>query len=237
MTHPRSFELEAFACGDGEGRTLVERHLAECAHCRAYVARVSALTAPPMRALPSSRPRTTRAPFLALMAASFTLAAAAALFFQYRTRHDTFSQTSDLPTAHTTTPASESFPSEATARAETAFKGGVQLALVRERHGVQERLTGTARVRPGDKLRFEIALDHPESVIAGVLQDDGSFVAVLDDATRRAGTHYSDRALGVDGTPTNGYAVAGPRAAVEAARTHRDLTGVASIRITWEALP
>jgi hypothetical protein len=118
---------------------------------------------------------------------------------------------------------------------ETSFNGGPQVAVVRERDGRQERFVSKVVVRPGDRLRIEVALDRPGSILAGVLADDGTFLPLMADATRGAGTHFSEQAARFDAEPTRGWVIAGPPDAIAKAKAARaPVAGVTAMRLDWE---
>lgn len=100
----------------------------------------------------------------------------------------------------------------------TAFKGGTQLAVIRERDGVQKRFTSEVTVRKGDRLRIEVALDHSANILGGVLAEDGTFLDLLHEGDRGNGTFYSEEAARFDDSPTRGYVIVGPKDAVLRAR-------------------
>lgn len=118
---------------------------------------------------------------------------------------------------------------------DTQFKGGMQVAVVRERGGRQERFSSTVRVRPGDRLRVEVALDQEQAILGAVLADDGTYVELMPQGTRGPGTHFSERSAKVDAAPTRGTIVIGSPEAVARARATRQLTGVSTLRVEWEA--
>jgi hypothetical protein len=223
MNHPSAIDLEGFACGEPSG--AVSGHLPDCAACRAYVerARGVAREAPPPLKLPRAPRRLARAP-----TAVVPLAAAAAALFWMRT--------AQRAPAETPAPA----PTEIAAAApapETTFKGAIQVAVFRERDGRQERSTGPLRVRPGDRLRVEVALDRSQPVAGAVLGDDGSFVELLPGAVRPAGTHLSERSVRIDARPMNGTILVGPPDAVSRARATGAAEGVTTLRLEWEPSP
>jgi hypothetical protein len=118
---------------------------------------------------------------------------------------------------------------------ETSFKGGAQVAVVRERGGRQERFVSTVVVRPGDRLRIEVALDRPGSILAGVLADDGTFLPLMAAATRGAGTHFSEQDARFDAEPTRGWVIAGsPDAIAKAKAARAPVPGVTAMRLEWE---
>jgi hypothetical protein len=55
------------------------------------------------------------------------------------------------------------------------FKGGLSVAVIRDRGGRQDRLTGPFEVEPSDRIRIEIALDREKPVTAGLLSADGTW--------------------------------------------------------------
>lgn len=116
----------------------------------------------------------------------------------------------------------------------TRFKGGLSLAVVRERGGDQTRFTGAVPVRSGDRLRLEVALDRTEAILAAVLGDDGSWLELMAEGARDAGTHLSERSARVDASPTGGVIVVGRAEDVRRARATRDTRGLTTIRIEVE---
>jgi hypothetical protein len=123
---------------------------------------------------------------------------------------------------------------------DTQFKGGMQIAVVRERGGQQARFSSTVPVRPGDRLRVEVALDHEQAILGAVLADDGSYLELMPQAVRGPGTHFSERSAKIDAAPTQGTILIGSPEAVARARNARDahaakdLPGVATLRVEWE---
>lgn len=136
----------------------------------------------------------------------------------------------------TSTSTSTESPLAATDHVEpdTQFKGGMQVAVVRERGGKQERFSSTVRVRPGDRLRVEVALDQEQAILGAVLADDGSYIELMPLATRGPGTHFSERSAKIDGSPTRGTILIGTPEAVARARATRLLVGVSTLRVEWE---
>jgi hypothetical protein len=121
--------------------------------------------------------------------------------------------------------------------AESRFKGGLVVAVVRERGGQQERLTGPFQVRPEDRVRVEVSTDHEGPVAAGLLTDEGEWITLLAPAALEAGTHYSELAARFDESPTHATLIVGDAVAVQRARATRDLAGVVAWRVTSEAGP
>ncbi len=239
MTHPNSLSLEAFACG--EQRDTVADHLRECGVCTAFVERLrGALSAGPSRARAEAAvakvaARTTPRPaenaarrrwFATASVLAVPLAAAAVLLLLVRTPGTRETSPTILPP----TVVAPSDPSP-----ETTFKGGVQVAVVRERGGQQARFTGKVTVRPGDRLRVEVALDREQAILAALMGDDASWLELMSGETRRPGTHFSDRSARVDASPMNATLLVGTPEAVARARTMRLPEGVTAIRVEWEA--
>jgi hypothetical protein len=120
---------------------------------------------------------------------------------------------------------------------DTTFKGGLQIAVVRDRGGEQARFASGVRVRPGDRLRVEVALDREQAILGAVLSDDGSYLELMPLAVRGPGTHFSEKSAKIDGSPTYGTIVIGTPEAVARARATRQLDGVVSLRVEWEGTP
>lgn len=118
---------------------------------------------------------------------------------------------------------------------ETTFKGGVQVAVIRERAGQQARFTGAVAVKPGDRLRVEVALDREQAILAAVMGDDASWLELMTEGARRPGTHFSERSARVDGSPLRGTILVGSPEAVARARSTRRFDEVTTIRVEWES--
>ncbi len=261
MSHPSSLDLEAFAVGEPLPSDFVG-HVERCAACAELVGRLHALvgTGPSAaeaadavsRAVarvalePSDRPEVANdieAPHRArvpqkrklwLFATSVVtpLAAAAAILLFAR------SESLTTPAAPPTTVSRilmAPLPSAAAVEPETTFKGGLQVAVVRERGGQQARFSGPVRVRPGDRIRVEVALDREQAILGAVLGDDGSYLELMADTLRGPGTHFSEKSAKFDDAVTHGTILIGTRDAVAHARATRVLDGVTTIRIEWES--
>ena len=128
-------------------------------------------------------------------------------------------------------------PLTSAAEPETTFKGGLQVAVVRDRGGDQTRFSSAVRVRPGDRLRVEVALDREQAILGAVLSDDGTYLELMPMAVRGPGTHFSEKSAKIDRSPTYGTIVIGTPEAVARARTTKQLDGVATLRVEWEGTP
>jgi hypothetical protein len=240
-THPSSLDLEAFACGEtasSAGRAVAS-HIDDCPACRAFVERVrGALSRGPSKeeardlvARIAKRPaRPARRPVWQYASTVVVpLAAAAALLLFLRTPSTRGVLVPPAPAV--------SEPSSAAPLADpdpkTTFKGGIPIAVIRDRDGVQERFTGSVKVRPGDRLRVELALDREQAILVGVLGDDGSWLELME-GVRRPATHFSDRSARVDSSPTRGSILVGTPEAVARARATRSFEGVSHLRVEWE---
>lgn len=106
---------------------------------------------------------------------------------------------------------------------DTTFKGGIALAVVRERSGAQERVVGEVEVRPFDRLRLELALDGARPIAAGVLAEDGTWASLFAPALLDGGTHFSELSVRFDDNPRDGWIVVGDPVAVERARRERTI--------------
>lgn len=258
MIHPSSLDLEAFACGDELER--VASHLESCDACRGFVdeARVLAGEGPSTEDIERLVARAGRAPaeraandapakptapggrrlWLVTSTVVAPLAAAAAVLLLAR------SAPLPAPAAPAASPSSPSLPPAVspastapspTTDPETTFKGTIQLAVVRERSGEQARFSGHVKVRPGDRIRVEVALDREQAILGAVLADDGSYLEVMPAGVRGPGTHYSEKSARIDGSPTAGTVVIGSPEAVQLARVTKRFEGVTSIRVELEA--
>ncbi len=120
---------------------------------------------------------------------------------------------------------------------ETRFKGDVQLAVVRDRAGHQARFASTTRVRSGDRLRIEVALDREQVIVGGVFGDDGSYLELMPAGVREAGTHFSEHSVRIDAQPTRGIIAVGSPEAMARARAMKDFGGVSTLRLDVEGSP
>lgn len=253
MSHPNAVALEAFALGEKPAGAA--EHVASCEACRAYVERVraelgAATEAPPREVVvriedAARRERGRRVRAIGAVVVPFAVAAALLLVLKRPVSPEatlreagparasselamaTPEPSADEPTVYTLQMA-KSDP-------ETRFKGGLTTAVVRERGGNQARFTRSVGVRSGDRLRLEVALDRTEAILAAVLGDDGSWLELMPEGTRDAGTHLSERSARVDATPTGGVILVGPPEAVRRARVTHDTTGLSSLRVDVEA--
>ncbi len=120
---------------------------------------------------------------------------------------------------------------------ESRFKGGLVVAVVRERGGRQERLAGPFQVRAGDRIRIEVSTDRDGPLTAGLLTDQGEWVMLLAPFALEAGTHYSEQAARFDDSPTRATLLVGHPEDVGRARASRDFARVVAWRVTSEADP
>jgi hypothetical protein len=239
--HPNAIRLEAFACG--EGAPGVAAHVDECEACRAYVDRARRAAHGPedaaldvARLIRTARARERSRRMGRVVALGVPLATAAAVgLWVHHARVAPPAPVLEAPVHESVTAPIVSAPP--VPEPDTTFKGGLQLAVIRERGGAQARFTETVRVRPGDRLRIEVAVDRPQSILGAVVGDDGTYVEVMADAVRPAGTHFSERSARVDASPLHGTILAGAPEAVRRARATGAYAGVASIRVEWEASP
>jgi hypothetical protein len=232
-THPNSLDLEAFACGEPIAR--VATHLPECTTCTAFVERLKGAAAPPTvridRLIDGAKHREQRRRFaFAASTVAVPLAAAAALLLFLRAPGDT-----KKPAASSAPSAVEAPIAMADPDPETTFKGAIQIAVIRERSGQQSRFTDRVTVRPGDRLRVEVALDREQAILAAVMGEDGSWLELMPEGMRRAGTHFSERSARVDTSPLRGTVIAGPPDAVARARATKQFEGVGIVHVEWEA--
>ena len=262
--HPNSLVLEAFACGDEQ--TAVAEHLGICDACDAFVEKLRALVkkgpsledakdfvakiaARVAQQEPApwasehehehehespARTRARRRWFWTATSVGVPLAAAAVLVLLMRSPE---TRPVIVPTATAPTETSVPQPSVTAPDPETTFKGTAQIAVIRERGGLQARFVGSVRVRPGDRLRLEVALDREQAILGGVLADDGDYLELMPQGTRGAGTHFSEKSARIDPSPMAGTIVIGPPEAVKRAVATKKLDGVARLRVEWEGVP
>jgi hypothetical protein len=239
-SHPPAVRLEAVAAGDEPGP--IAAHLATCPSCAAYVARMKSgaeafrtaadpdafteairrraeaaerAQAPSPGAERSTHGRGTAKAFWFVAPA---LAAAAAVLLWLR---------APPQSAPAVVPSSPAVPSADVAR----FKGGLAVAVIRDRSGRQERLTGPVEVEAGDRIRIEIVVDREGAVTAGLLSDDGAWTLLQPPVTVTAGTHYSDLSARFDEAPAGAMLLVGPPEAVDRARKVRSYDGVVAWRV------
>jgi hypothetical protein len=213
MSHPNSLDLEAFACG--EEVSLVAGHLDACEACRAFVEKLRGLPIPKLE-LPSAKKSN-----LYAIGVPLAMAAAILLFLKSRKPEELVAP---APVAQST----------ATEEPTTSFKGVRQVAVIRERNGEQKRFTGHVPVQEGDRLRIEVAIDREQTILAGVLSEDGSFLELMPAVSRPAGTHYSEKSARVSAPPSDGTILVGTEAEIARARQHQATTDVDSIHVEWE---
>ena len=263
MNHPSSLDLEAFAVGEPLPSSFTG-HVEQCAECAELVGLLHALVASgpsaaeaedavsravaramaepsslsandvtPLRQLSGQdKPKERRLWVLATSVIT-PLAAAAAILLLARS--------GPLPTAAPTPPTTVSriqmapFPEAPAVEPETQFKGGAQVAVIRERGGQQARFSGAVRVRPGDRIRVEVALDREQAILGAVLGDDGTYLELMPESLRGPGTHFSEKSAKFDDAPTRGTILIGTRDAVARARATNLLDGVTTVRIEWES--
>lgn len=240
-THPDSVHLDALALGGDDARAVpaeAREHVTTCASCKKYVSELrreisvapslsrGSLPSPSSRALldvSSSPPPPRSAVVRKLFTIGPILAAAAAMLLYFRLQGG--------PAADP----SGTVPTPSVSQAEVHFKGGLPMAVVRERAGVQSRHTHTVDVQAGDRLRIEVALDTARPIAAGILDDTGSYTSLLAPSLLDPGTHYSDRAARIDEHPTAGWVLAGEPEALQRARVSHDWSEIAAMPIRVEA--
>ena len=248
--HPASLDLEAFACG--EQNDSVAEHIASCDACKAFTSDLEAaqrafaeetdvdavIEAAVSAAGKHDAPiRPIRPMTAALRILPFIAMAAGVLLWMRMSATTPDLRGPTPPTTAATNGATTSPANENTTG--TAFKGGTQLAVIRERDGVQKRFTTEVSVRKGDRLRIEVALDRSSNIIAGVLADDGTFLDLLHEGQRGTGTFYSEEAARFDDSPTRGYVIVGTADAVAKARAAgpssiQTAGNVTLMRVVWE---
>jgi hypothetical protein len=232
VTHPPAFKLDALAAGDSDADTLA--HLASCQVCAAYVEQLSSevdrlrATSDPDAFAETvvrraRRPRFAHRAARAIWVAAPTLAAAALVLW---IGHGEPRRGVDAPSA----PGTE-------APVDLHFKGGTSVVAIRDRGGVQERMTGPFEVQADDRVRLEVAVDHTQPITAGLLGADGSWTPLLAAAELKAGTHYSELAARFDDSKTDAWIVVGAPDAVARARETRRLDGVLAWHVTSKAAP
>jgi hypothetical protein len=215
IEHPDATRLDALAAGDED--TEASQHVATCTACAEYVAELSgaartfANTAQAPQAFVQSLRQSRRGPQWRFALVVIPVLAAAAMLVVFM-RAERF----EADTAHSVA---------------TRFKGALQLAVVRERSGRQERFNGKVTVKPRDALVVELAVAEAQELSAAFLGSDGSFVLLLSPRRLSGGTHHSERAARFDDRPTSGTVIAGSPEAVERARRTRSFADVAVLSV------
>ncbi len=249
MSHPAQHRLEALAAGDADPAALA--HLEGCAACAEVVAALRAEVeafrrtadapafvdavlaraearpakpaATPVEAALAAPPRNvTVLRFVTVVAPLFAIAAAIVLYLR-------------TPSTIATAPG----PGKEPAGSDVRFKGGLELAVVREREGTQARFSGDVRVRPGDRIRAEIAIDGQVPLSAVVVQDaaagsDPAAWVLLTPTLLDAGVHFSPESIRFDEERFEGWLVVGEPDKVAAARKSRRWDEVRVMRIRSE---
>jgi hypothetical protein len=253
MNHPSSLDLEAFAVGEPL-RGDDAGHVEQCATCGAFVeqlrgvvasgptakeadqavARVNAVIAPQTER--AARGGTARRVWVITTSVLAPLAAAAAIVLAIQSK-PVAEPSPEAPAESTVMNIQMApLPSHDGTR-DTQFKGGMQVAIVLERGKAQTRYSSNVRtvlVRPGDRIRIEVALDHEQAILGAVLADDGSYLELMPEAMRGPGTHFSERSAKIDAAPTRGTILIGTPGAVARARATKQLDGVATLRVESE---
>jgi hypothetical protein len=227
VSHPALSQLEAYAAGDRVPATV--QHLAACGECTALVEQLGAeykvLPADEFLAKLELRARTEDAgasnniivgPWRARTAWLTGIAALAAGTYLF------------LGHAPPTSPTGVT-------EEGVRFKGeSLQLAVVRERAGTQERLTKAVRVKDGDRVRAELVLERPGAITVVLLRDDGKTWPMLPATELKPGVNYSPEAIRFDAERFVGYVVAGDPETVARALSKQDFAKVQRVRIESE---
>jgi hypothetical protein len=218
--HPPALELEAVAAGDEPDR--IATHLEGCDVCAAYVSRLKreaeafraganpVAFAETIRRRVATRQAQEPARSVWLVGPVVAAAAIVVLWLRAPSRVE--------PVSTLSTPAASSDIAR--------FKGGLSVAVIRERGGRQERLTGPFEVDPSDRIRVEIAVDRESPVTAGLLSDDGTWTLLQSPVALGVGTHYSDLSARFDDAPTHAVLLVGSPAEVDRARRARTFDGI-----------
>lgn len=231
MNHPNSLDLEAFACGDEIA--TVSTHVDACDACRTFVDKLRDLPVPKID-LPAVQATVTSIfQRKNLAAIALPLAAAAILVIVFRDRPPVGDTTSSVPGSPAATPTGDRVLM-ATAEPSTSFKGVRQVAVIRERDGEQKRFTGRVPVKEGDRIRLEVAIDREQTIVAGVLSEDGSYLELMPAVARSTGTHYSEKSARVSAPPSNGTILIGTEEQVARAKKHLPTTDLDEVRVEWE---
>ncbi len=250
MSHLAQHRLEALAAGDADAAALA--HLEGCAACAAVVLELRAeletfrleadapafvdavvaraakspdapKRAPEVAALALPPRNVTALRFVTLVAPLFAIAAAVVLYLR-------------TPATLVTQPG----PGKEPGTSDVRFKGGLQLAVVREREGAQSRFSGEVWVRPGDRIRAEIAMDGQAPLTAVLVKDaveagnaDEAWV-LLTPTLLDAGVHFSPESIRFDQERFDGWLVVGEPDKVATARKSRRWDEVRVMRIRFE---
>ena len=86
-------------------------------------------------------------------------------------------------------------------------------------------------MKPGDRLRVEVALDREQTILAAVMGEDASWLELMPDGVRPPGTHFSERSARVDASPLRGTILVGAPGAVQRARQTKRFDDVATVRV------
>lgn len=238
--HPASHRLDAVAAGDADEG--VAAHLGSCEACARQVAELREQAArfrgandadafvAGAQASATRRLRSSAIARIGFVAAPLLAAAVVLLLLRAR-------PPDGAPGLVTPGTVATTAPSTTATTAESHFKGGMVVAVVREREGKQERLVGPFQVRAGDRVRVEVSTDHAGPLAAGLLTDAGEWVTLLAPVALESGTHYSELDARFDDTPTRATLLVGTPDDVARARATRDFGQVVAWRITSEAGP
>lgn len=239
---PTPFEIETLHAGDVEHTPEVADHVAACDACAAYVETLdrerAALLA---REDPADFARRLRlqadaAPahgtvWLPRLVGGLLAAGLAAVVLVVAPPTDDPTPTGPTVTAPTPRPTAAPEP--------VRLKGAdVRVALIVLRDGVQRRYTRPVTLRPGDRVRVEVAAAQATTVQVGILVDDGSWLEMMEASPLDAGTHVLPKTVTVDSDPMKATVLAGPPEAIAAVRaggTPDD--GLATLAVETEVAP
>lgn len=253
MKHPHAIDLEALAAG--EVSPPVVEHVESCALCMQYVERARGLVnaGPVVRldvselardldlehstelrsgaaALTAPRSRAGMRSWGMVATLTGAMAAAAAVVLWVHPWTGSSERSAPVAMAPPSPSLVEGPPSEP----DTRFKGSMQVAVIRERGDGQVRFAGPLRVKPGDRLRVEVALDRQQDILGAVLGEDGSYLELMPAGVRDAGTHFSELSARVDANPLRGVILVGAPGAIARARVTRNFDGLVVVPIDWE---
>lgn len=200
-SHPPLFELEALHVG--EGSDVTARHAASCATCRAYLAELAGDAAhfaaerdpdafAQAVAIRARAPLPRRRAWV--IGRSLAAAAAAAATIMAVVWFDSLRPPPLGPDVQT--------------------RGGIQVAGVVLHGDLQVRQVGEISGTSGDRFRVEIALAAPALLDVIVADDSGHIVVLADGRVFGSGTHYLEKALTFDESPTVARLLVGPAGSV-----------------------
>ena len=135
-------------------------------------------------------------------------------------------------------PALTTSPNELSGDALRMKGRSIQVAVIRNRKGVQSRHTNHVTVHPGDALRVQVTVQKKQDLTIGIVDKTGGWLPLQTGHRFDPGIHFVHQdAIQIDSRITRGRVIAGPPRAVETARTRGRSDGLTRLVIDGQASP